>query len=127
MMSDKTTGRKPENSNPSGLLLDDKNSQKVDLQSGELPDPDSIPLEDIDVSDSRLFQQDAWRPYFERLRNENPVHLTQNSPFGPYWSITRFEDIMHVESRHDIFSSFPTIAIGDSPNGQYIELSLIHI
>ena len=120
-MSDKTTGRKPENSNPSGLLLDDKNSQKVDLQSGELPDPDSIPLEDIDVSDSRLFQQDAWRPYFERLRNENPIHLTQNSPFGPYWSITCFEDIMHVESRHDIFSSFPTIAIGDSPNGQYIE------
>ncbi|MCB1693954.1 MAG: cytochrome P450 [Pseudomonadales bacterium] len=78
-------------------------------------------MEALDVSDSRLYQRDAWRPYFARLRAEDPVHYTAESPFGPYWSITRFADIMHVESKHEIFSSFPTIAIGDSPNGQYIE------
>lgn len=87
----------------------------------ELQDPASTPINEIDVSDSRLFQQDSWRPYFARLRAEDPVHLTEKSPFGCYWSITRFADIMHVESRHDIFSSFPTIAIGDSPDDQYIE------
>jgi cytochrome P450 len=114
-MTDTTTDK------PSDLLNRDSDRPRVDLQSGDLPDPHQTPLEQIDVSDSRLYQQDAWRPYFERLRNEDPVHYVADSPFGPYWSITRFKDIMHVESRHDIFSSFPTIAIGDSPDGQYIE------
>jgi len=93
----------------------------VQLQSGDLPDPAATPLEQIDVSDSRLYQMDAWRPYFERLRLEDPVHFTPESPFGAYWSITRHRDIVHVESEHEVFSSFPTIAIGDSPNGEYIE------
>jgi cytochrome P450 len=114
-MTDTTTDK------TSDLLNRDSDRPRVDLQSGDLPDPHQTPLEQIDVSDSRLYQQDAWRPYFERLRNEDPVHYVADSPFGPYWSITRFKDIMHVESRHDIFSSFPTIAIGDSPDGQYIE------
>ncbi|MEE4361775.1 MAG: cytochrome P450 [Pseudomonadales bacterium] len=91
------------------------------LQTGALPDPWSTPIEAIDVSDSRLYQLDAWRPYFERLRRDDPVHFTAESPFGPYWSMTRFDDIVHVESNHGIFSSWPTIAIGDSPNGEYIE------
>jgi cytochrome P450 len=94
---------------------------RVQLPSGDLPDPWTTPLDRLDVSDSRLYQQDAWRPYFERLRREDPVHFTAESPFGPYWSITTHEGIRHVESHHELFSSFPTIAIGDSPNGEYIE------
>ncbi len=94
--------------------------QPVELQSGAFPDPAATPLEMLDVSDSRLFQQDAWYPYFERLRREDPVHYTPESPFGAYWSITKHADIMHVESHHEVFSSFPTIVIGDSPNDQYI-------
>jgi cytochrome P450 len=49
------------------------------------------------------------------------VHCTADSPCGPYWSITTHNDIRVVESHHEVFSSFPTIAIGDSPNGEYIE------
>ena len=108
-------------SRPADILIGDSNRPVVALQSGDLPDPATTPIDKIDVSDSRLYQQDAWRPYFARLRQEDPVHFTKESPFGPYWSMTRFKDIMHVESRHDIFSSFPTIAIGDSPDGRYIE------
>jgi cytochrome P450 len=96
-------------------------SSTIPQPTGELPDPWSTPLEALDVSDSRLYQQDAWRPYFERLRREDPVHYTPASPFGPYWSITTHEDIVAVEGNHPVFSSFPTIAIGDSPNDQYIE------
>jgi cytochrome P450 len=96
-------------------------AERVQLPTGDLPDPWTTPLDQLDVSDSRLYQQDAWRPYFERLRQEDPVHFTAASPFGPYWSITTHEGIRHVESHHEVFSSFPTIAIGDSPNGQYIE------
>ncbi|MEE4383179.1 MAG: cytochrome P450 [Pseudomonadales bacterium] len=96
-------------------------SREAKLPSGALPDPETTPLEALDVSDSRLYQQDAWRPYFARLRREDPVHFTAESPFGPYWSITKYQDIVAVESAHDVFSSFPTIAIGDSPDGSYIE------
>jgi cytochrome P450 len=70
-------------------------------------------IKDIDVSDAKLYRDDAWRPYFSRLREEAPVHYQANSPFGPFWSITRFEDIVAVDTNHQVFSSEPTIIIGD--------------
>jgi cytochrome P450 len=88
----------------------------------DLPDALTMPLEDIDVSDPRLLEQDAWRPFFERLRREDPVHYQANSPFGPYWSITRFEDIVAVDSNHDAFSSEPTIGIDDIPDDLPVEM-----
>ena len=114
-MSDRT------NKGPADELRGDDTLERIALPTGPLPDPATAPLADIDVSDSRLYQLDLWRPYFERLRRDDPVHYTEESMFGPYWSITKFKDIMQVESNHEAFSSFPTIAIGDSPNGQYIE------
>ena len=82
-------------------------------ETSKLPDPWTTPFQQIDYSEPRLFQQDAWRPYFERLRKESPVHYQQRSPFGPFWSITRFEDIVEVEKNWQVFSSSPTIAIGE--------------
>ena len=49
-----------------------------------LPDPASMPLEDIDVSNAMLFKHDTFWPYFERLRNEDPVHYCRESAFGPF-------------------------------------------
>ena len=77
------------------------------------PDPWSLPLDQFDVSDPALLEQDSWRPYFERLRKEDPVHYQANSPFGPFWSITRFEDIVAVDSNHEVFSSEPNILLAD--------------
>ncbi len=71
----------------------------------ELPDALTMPLDEIDVSDPRLLEQDAWRPFFARLRHEDPLHYQATSPFGPFWSITRIEDIVAVESDHGVFSS----------------------
>ena len=68
-------------------------------------DPDSIPLDKIDVSDSELFETDTHWGYFERLRNEEPVHYCAESEFGPYWSVTRFDDIVYVEKHPELFSS----------------------
>ena len=79
----------------------------------KLPDASTLALEEIDVSDPRLLEQDAWRPYFARLRAEDPVHYVADSAFGPFWSITRFDDIVAVDSDHQTFSSKPTIVIGD--------------
>ncbi|MCL6421599.1 cytochrome P450 [Aestuariirhabdus haliotis] len=82
-------------------------------QSPALPHPYETPIEQINVSDPRLYEQDAWRPYFERLRQQDPVHYQAESAFGPFWSITRFEDIVAVDTNHEVFSSEPTIVIGD--------------
>ena len=55
-------------------------------QAVQNPDPWSLPLEQFDVSDPALLEQDSWRPYFERLRNEDPVHYQADSRFGSFWS-----------------------------------------
>jgi cytochrome P450 len=52
-----------------------------------------------------LFEADASLAYFERLRKEDPVHRCENSQFGPYWSVTRYQDIMDVDTNHKVFSS----------------------
>ena len=71
------------------------------------------PIDAVDVSDPSLYETDSWRPIFARLRSEAPVHYCADSPFGPYWSITRFEDIMAVDSNHQSFSSVGGVSIGD--------------
>ena len=70
-------------------------------------------IDAVDVSDPSLYETDSWRPIFARLRSEAPVHYCADSPFGPYWSITRFEDIMAVDSNHQSFSSVGGVSIGD--------------
>jgi len=76
-------------------------------------DPYSIPLEKIDVTDPEIFETDTLWGYFERLRNEDPVHYCPESEFGPYWSVTKFDDIVHVEKHPEIFSSEPAIVVAD--------------
>jgi cytochrome P450 len=65
----------------------------------------SLPLADIDVSRPELFRSNTMWPYFERLRREDPVHYCPQSRVGAYWSVTKYKDIMHVETNHAIFSS----------------------
>ena len=81
-------------------------------------DPYSIPLDKIDVSDSELFETDTHWGYFERLRAEDPVHYCAESDFGPYWSVTRFDDIVEVEKKDEIFSSAHSITVVD-PNPDF--------
>ncbi|WP_372717267.1 cytochrome P450 [Immundisolibacter sp.] len=78
-------------------------------------DPLGIALDKIDVSQSDLYEQDAQWGFFERLRKEDPVHYCADSEYGPFWSVTRFNDIAHVEKNHQLFSSEPTITIADLP------------
>lgn len=75
------------------------------------PDP-------LDPSDSGLFATGDHWAVFDRLREEDPVHFTPESPFGPYWSITRFNDIKQVDTSHQVYSSEPAIVIGDLPPEQ---------
>ncbi|MFN4354722.1 cytochrome P450 [Parvibaculum sp.] len=63
------------------------------------------PLETLNPAQPALFEADAVLPYFERLRAEDPVHFTPESDYGPYWSITKYNDIMAVDTNHQVFSS----------------------
>jgi cytochrome P450 len=76
-------------------------------------DPYSIPLSDIDVANPFLFSHDVHGPWFKRLRDEAPVHYCAESFFGPYWSVTGYDEIMTVDTSHDVFSSEPNIVISD--------------
>jgi cytochrome P450 len=78
-----------------------------------LGDPWTIPLDQIDVSDSRLFQNDVWPDWFARLRRDDPVHYTPDSQFGPYWSVTKYKDIMKAETNPQVFSSAAGITLLD--------------
>ena len=75
------------------------------ISTPEFADPYTLPLDELDVSNPMLFKANAFWAYFERMRNEDPVHYCRDSPFGPYWSITKFDDIMEVEKNHEVFSS----------------------
>ncbi len=79
---------------------------------------DRVALDDIDVSDPKLYQDDLWYPYFARLRREAPVHYCRESLYGPYWSLSKYKDIMQVEINHQVFSSASElggIAVEDQP------------
>jgi cytochrome P450 len=90
--------------------------------NNELPDPYSVALDSIDLSDPRLFSQNRWGDYFRRIRDEDPVHYQKDSPFGPFWSVTRFEDIVAVDTNHEVFSSEPFIMIGDPDEDLPVEM-----
>ena len=80
-------------------------------------DPWTMPLADINVSQAALFQNDVHWGYFERLRKEDPVHFYDDPLFGPYWSITKFNDIMEIEKNVSQFSSEGGITLADrAPN-----------
>ncbi len=71
----------------------------------------ALPLDQLNPGDPSLFRTDAHWPILERLRKEDPVHYTAESEFGPYWSITKYNDIMAVDTNHQVFSSEGGITI----------------
>ena len=72
---------------------------------------EQIALDEINVADRELYSSDTVLPYFERLRREAPIHYCADSEDGPYWSITRFDDIKNIELDWPNFSSEPSIVL----------------
>lgn len=87
-----------------------------------IADPWTLPLEALDVSRADLFLHDRHGEYFRRLRQEDPVHYCPQSAFGPYWSITKFKDIVEAEVNHQVFSSHRDIVIGDQEDAFYVPM-----
>jgi cytochrome P450 len=94
----------------------DMDDASIDLQRAARDAAYSMPLEEINPADPELFRTDTHWPYFERLRKEDPVHYTADSGFediGGYWSVTKYNDIMAIDTNHQVFSSEPTIVLPD--------------
>jgi cytochrome P450 len=71
----------------------------------------AAPIETLNPAQADLFASDGFWPIFERLRKEDPVHLVEDSDYGRFWSITRWDDIMAVDTDHDAFSSADGIVL----------------
>ncbi len=93
-----------------------------DFVEKPVPDVSTLALEDIDLSNPFLYKQDKWQSYYKRLRDEAPVHFQKKSPFGPFWSVMRYEDILFVDKNYELFSSEPVILLGDAPAGLEVEM-----
>jgi cytochrome P450 len=67
----------------------------------------AAPLESLDPGKTERFPKGEWQWVFERLRAEDPVHLTteEHSEFGRYWSLTKWEDIQAADTNHELFSA----------------------
>jgi len=65
----------------------------------------ATPLQELNPAVPGLFQADAHWAYFERLRAEDPVHWTPAGDLEAHWGITRFNDIVAIDTNHQVFSS----------------------
>ena len=59
----------------------------------------------IDVSLAALYAEDRWQEPFRQLRAAAPIQYVPDSKFGPYWSVSTYKPIVHVEALPKIFSS----------------------
>jgi cytochrome P450 len=75
-------------------------------------------LDPLDVSRPELYSEDTFAEVFRRHRAEAPIHFVKDSAFGPYWSVSTYKPIVHVEALPKIFSSsweLGGIAISGNP------------
>ncbi len=84
----------------------------------------ATPLAELNPARTDRFRNDTIWPVFERLRREDPVHFTPDSEFGPYWSITRWNDIMAVDTDHEAFSSADGIGLANRKQMEEQEAAL---
>ena len=91
----------------------------AELQALAREEAFSMPIEQVDVSKPRLFQEDTIGHYFERLRRDDPVHFFENPFYGRFWSVTKWQDIMAVDTNPAVYSSDYTqggIALYNAPD-----------
>jgi len=98
-MSEQNTPHQPEYENISNADTQKKWGLKDDIT------PQNVPIENINPGNNDWFSRNQEFEVFERLRKESPVHYTEDSQFGSYWSVTSYEDIKAIDMDHERFSS----------------------
>ena len=67
--------------------------------------PASETANPLDLSRAELWRNDVWQEPMRQLRAESPIYYCEDSKFGPYWSVTTYKPIQHIEALPKIFSS----------------------
>lgn len=98
--------------------------QEQAVKGVNTPDAYDLPIEEINPVNAHLFAEDRWQAFFERLRDEDPVHFNEIETAGRYWSLTRYKDIKEVDADWQRFSSARGITLGfrrdaDVPQGAF--------
>src|SRR5215471_11750119 len=44
---------------------------------------------------------------FARLRREDPIHWTESAGYRPFWTVTKYADIIEIERQADRFINTP--------------------
>jgi cytochrome P450 len=86
----------------------------------------ALPLAELNPADPQGFVDDTVGYTLARLRREDPVHRSQ-SPIpgiGAFWSVSRYADIVRVESDHAVYSSEDGITLMDYPPGDEQKLTM---
>ena len=66
------------------------------------------------LTNPAFFINNDPHPLWRQLRREDPVHWTQGL-VGPFWSLTRYDDIVEVFSKPNLFTSTRRLIIPSSP------------
>jgi len=77
------------------------------------PDAQMASVDEFDLMRPDLFHGDYHVDLFKRLRDEAPVISQDVEDLGRVWHVTRFEDIMVVDTNHADFSSDGSIVATD--------------
>ena len=77
------------------------------------PDPETAALNELDLMLPDLFHDDYHVKVFERLRAEDPIYRQEVEEIGTVWNVTKYKDIMAVDTDHDSFSSEGSIVVTD--------------
>ena len=83
----------------------------------------AMPLDKIDPAELTAYPDESMFWKFERLRAEQPVHYTadEDSNYGAYWSITKWDDIVRIDTDSVTFSNEAGISIASQRKDRHYE------
>jgi cytochrome P450 len=67
--------------------------------------PASVAERFVDVTHPDVYTEDRFEEAFAALRADGGIHYFEDARFGPYWAITKYKPIVHIESLPKVFSS----------------------
>ena len=91
----------------------DMRTPQTDLYAEAVERIRSAPIAELNPADPAVFAAGAELEMFKRLRAESPVHRAESpeEEIGAYWSATRWDDIMAIDTDHANWSSEPGITL----------------
>jgi cytochrome P450 len=76
-------------------------------------EPQTVPLDEVDLSDIDRFARNEGWAQFDTLRREDPVHWTPEQNGRGFWAVTRHADICAVDKDPETFTSEKFVNLED--------------